>query len=246
VIWYHGGYYADLDIMPALPIRDCPSLQSPTVQQDPKSRISLIVGVESDEPFATPEMGKQWQGARKYGFIQYTMYAPRRFSPVLREVIVRVLSHTKQHFDRQKWLFGEFYSHYDERMTHEITGPGVFTDTILDMLSETLPASHPLVVQSVEAERKYTDSLPKRVTWSPFHRIQEPVCVDASESAPGKQMGGLCVLPVSAWGNGQRHSGSVPFNSPNACINHLFSGSWKKGCLRVWRAESKRPIFIWR
>lgn len=228
MLWYHGGYYADLDVIPALPIRDCPSLQATAVQQDSKSRISLIIGIESDEPFATPEMGKQWQGARKYGFIQYTLYAPRRFSPVLREVIVRVLSHTKQHFDRQKWLFGEFYDHYDERTTHEITGPGVFTDTILDMLSETLLASHPLVVQSVEAESNYTDSPSKRVTWAPFHRIQEPVCIDASESAPGKQMGGLCVLPVTAWGNGQRHSGSVPFNSPNACVNHLFSGSWKK------------------
>ncbi|KAJ5625237.1 hypothetical protein N7510_001546 [Penicillium lagena] len=220
VMWYHGGYYADLDVVPVLPIRDCPALQETVAVKNPKAHISLVVGIETDEPFATPEMGAQWQGARKYGFVQYNLYAPRRFSPLLREVIVRVLSHTKQHFNRQRWLFGEFYDHYTQKMTHEITGPGVFTDAILDALSENLPSTHPLVAQSTEAEQQYTNSPPKRVTWAPFHGLQEPVCVDDSESATGKHTGGLCVLPASVWGAGQRDS-----NSPDACIDLRLSGN---------------------
>ncbi|CAL5867045.1 uncharacterized protein PFLUO_LOCUS1257 [Penicillium psychrofluorescens] len=220
VMWYHGGYYADLDVAPVVPIRDCPALQETAAQKNPKAHISLVVGVETDEPFET---GAQWRGARKYGFIQYNLYAPRRFSPLLREVIVRVLSHTKQHFDRQRWFFGEFYDRYTQKMTHEITGPGVFTDAILDMLSENLPSTHPLIFQSTEAERQYTDNPHKRVTWAPFHGLQEPICVDDSESAAGKHTGGLCVLPASVWGASQPDA-----NGPEACIDHRRNSNWKK------------------
>lgn len=179
---------------------------------------------------------RDWHWARRYSFIQYAIYAPRRFSPLLREIIVRVLSHTKHRVDGSHFWSGR----YNEMDTLEITGPGVFTDAILDVLSDTLPSTHPLVQQSVEADAEFSSSASsvQRVTWAPFHGIQEPVCLEGSEAKPDKPMGGLCVLPVNAWGNGQRHSGSEGFNSQQACINHRFGGTWKP-----WKQSWQKYLF---
>lgn len=130
----------------------------------------------------------------------------------------------------------------------EISGPGLFTDAVLDTLSSTLPAGNRLVGQSVGADRgagdlvmPRTGVIQRRVTWAPFFGIKEPLCVDASEaSGHGDEnaMGGLCVLPVNAWGNGQRHSGSENFGSRHACVNHRFKGSWKP-----WKKTWKEYFF---
>ncbi|KAJ5167509.1 uncharacterized protein N7482_006290 [Penicillium canariense] len=241
ILWYFGGYYADTDIFPATSIKQCPSLRE-SVFQTENPDVSLVVGIEIDEPFASSRKMRDWHWVRSYGFIQYTMYAPRRFSPLLREVIVRVLSHTQRHLDESNIFLG---ARYNELTTLEITGPGVFTDAILDVLSDTLPAIHPLVSGSVEADADLGDLIPpssanplERVTWAPFYRLKKPLCVEGSEARPGKQLGGLCVLPVNAWGNGQRHSGSENFQSSHACVNHRFGGTWKP-----WKQSWKKYLF---
>lgn len=233
LLWYHGGYYADTDVFPAKSIKECPSLQPIFTDLDSgNGNISLAVGIEIDEPHASPQLMRDWHWIRTYGLIQYTFYAPRRFSPLLREVIVRVLSHTRQHNQHSFALIGP---RYNEKTILEVTGPGVFTDAIIDTLSDALPMTHPLIAQSVRADETIGDlvspssgELSRRVTWAPFHKISEPVCVDAREAAVGKSMGGVCVLPINAWGNGQRHSGAENFRSQHACINHRFGGTWKK------------------
>lgn len=241
ILWYYGGYYADTDIFPKQSIKSCPSLENSVFQTD-NPDISLVVGVEIDEPFASPQKMHDWHWVRSYGFIQYTMFAPRRFSPLLREVIVRVLSHTKRHLDESNVFLG---AKYNELTTLEITGPGVFTDAILDVLSDTLPASHPFVSESVIADKGLGDlvspstgGLTQRVTWAPFHRLNAPRCVQGSEAKQGANLGGLCVLPINAWGNGQRHSGAENFLSSHACVNHRFGGTWKP-----WRQSWKKYLF---
>lgn len=218
-----------MDVYPAKSIKKCPSLRplfDPKVYRD----VSLAVGIEIDEPHASPQLMRDWHWIRRYGFIQYTFYAPQRFSPLLRKVIVRVLSHTRQYNQHSSVLFGP---QYNEKTVLEVTGPGVFTDAILDALSDALPSTHPLIAESVQADEGINDlvssgELSRRLTWAPFHRIAESVCVDALEATTGKNMGGICVLPVNAWGNGQRHSGAENFRSQQACVNHRFGGSWKK------------------
>lgn len=191
-----------------------------------------MLGVELDEPYDRPPRGmREWHWTRRYGFAQYTMYAPRRFSPLLREVITRAIAHTKQYNER----LGSSFWGYDQRSILGITGPDVVTDAVLDVLSWTLPVTHELVNISMNVDTG-TDKTERRVNWAPFHQIQSPLCIDDGEATSERAMGGLCVLPINAWGNGQRHSGSEGFNSPHACINHRFSGSWKKGW---WR-----PIFV--
>ncbi|OOF99900.1 glycosyltransferase family 32 protein, partial [Aspergillus carbonarius ITEM 5010] len=227
LLWYYGGFYADMDVFPARPIRQCSALQRLfPPQTDHPANVSLVVGIELDEPYASPSRMHEWHWTRTYGLIQYTMYAPRRFSPLLRQIIVRALAQTRQYQSQHNSLFG-----YREKDILRLTGPDVFTDTILDMLSSSLPPTHALVQRSVDADESIgdLDTAQKRVTWAPFHGLHETVCIEANEAIPEAPMGGICVLPVSVWGNGQRHSQAEGFNSPQACINHLFRGSWKKG-----------------
>lgn len=123
---------------------------------------------------------------------------------------------------------------YDEPTVLEISGPGAVTDAVIDGLSEALPPTHALVNRSVDADHGIGDLVSvasgttvRRVTWAPFHNLKEPLYVGAEEAEEGKAMGGLGVLPVSAWGNGQRHSNAEGFRGPHVCINHRFGGSWK-------------------
>lgn len=232
LLWYYGGYYADMDVFPVQPIKSCPALRSSIFTADDPD-VSLVVGIEIDEPFASPEKMRHWRWDRIYGFNQYNIFAPRRFSPILREVIVRVLAHTKRHIEESNFLLGV---RYNQEMTLEVTGPTVFTDAILDVLSDALPGTHPLITQSIKADagvgsldHSATNSPGQRVTWAPFNQIKTPLCTSGSEARPGKQFGGLCVLPINVWGNGQRHSGAGNFRTPEACINHRFCGSWTKG-----------------
>jgi len=184
-----------------------------------------------------------------YGLIQFTMFAPRRFSPVLQEILVRTVAHSKRLYDDRSVanflsfrVFGK--PHYSNEMVMEVTGPTIFTDTVLDVLSDTLPPTHALVATSVEADHGVGElsivpsngvgadmeaQTQTRVTWAPIHKLKAPLWIDASEAAPGKELGGLGVLPISVWGNGQRHSGSEGFDSAHACVNHRFRGSWKIG-----------------
>ncbi|KAE8347863.1 hypothetical protein BDV24DRAFT_146629 [Aspergillus arachidicola] len=123
LLWYYGGFYADIDIYPA--------------------------------------------------------------HPILLEVIVRALSHIRQHIMQSNFILGP---QYKEDTILEITGPGVFTDTVLDIISQTLPPTHNMIELSIDADT-------------------------------GKSMGGICILPISVWGNGQRHSGSDP---DRCCIIWFF------------------------
>lgn len=238
LIWYYGGFYADMDVFPAKSIKSCPDLQ-PIFAKEAKKypKVSLVVGVELDEPYASPRTMRMWKWTRRYGFMQYVMYAPRRFSPLAREIIVRAIAHTKQLNDHHRNIFTG-HPRYTQDVILGVTGPDVVSDAILDVLSTTLPSTHDLVKQSMEKDggidgltSEKTGDTEKRVTWAPFHNLRESRCVDASEATDETSMGGLCVLPVNAWGNGQRHSGSQGFNSPHACINHRFGGTWKKGGL---------------
>ncbi|CAG8108296.1 unnamed protein product [Penicillium salamii] len=247
VLWYYGGYYADVDVYPAKSIKSCPTLRNVfedlSIGTSISRNVSLVVGVEIDEPLASPQKMREWHWARRYGFLQYNIYAPQRFSPLLREVIVRVLSHTKHHVE------SHFWGRYDEMTTLEVTGPGVFTDAILDKLSDTLPSTHPFIEESLKAGKNSGDTssgdlmpssltLPaQRVTWAPFHDLTDTVCAEDSDDRSGR-MGGICVLPVNSWGNGQRHSGAEGFNSPHSCINHRFGGTWKP-----WKQSWKKYLF---
>ena len=126
----------------------------------------------------------------------------------------------------------------------EVTGPGMFTDALLDVLSETLPPDHDLITASTAADEgggklEYSSASLRRshkhgrVTWAPFHALRHAVWIDGTDSEGaqrgGEGNGGLVVLPINVWGNGQRHSKAESFESAHACVNHRFGRTWKKG-----------------
>ncbi|RAL01756.1 uncharacterized protein BO80DRAFT_464297 [Aspergillus ibericus CBS 121593] len=195
LLWYYGGFYADMDVFPARPISKCSAMQRVFPQRsDHPANVSLVVGIELDEPYASPRRMREWHWTRTYGLIQYTIYAPRRFSPVLREIIVRALAYTRKYQSHHNRLFG-----YSQEDILRLTGPDVFTDTILDMLSSSLPSSHPLIQRSVDADETIGDlDRRRRVTWAPFHDLHETVCIEADEAVSEAPMGGICVLPVNS------------------------------------------------
>jgi hypothetical protein len=241
LLWFYGGYYSDIDAFPVRSIESCAPL-SPLFAAYESHNISLVVGVEIDEPYASPQTKKLWHWSRTYGFIQYNMFAPNRFSPFLRRAIVRALAHSKKHHaDTGTWFHGPQYSEGD---ILEVTGPGMFTDALLDVLSETLPRGHNLVTRSMAADEEigkrensgngFGDPRETyRVTWAPFYALERAVWIDGTEleglGAERGTGGGLVVLPINIWGNGQRHSGAEDFESAHACINHQFGRTWKKG-----------------
>ena len=171
-------------------------------------------------------MREEWHWSRTYGFAQYNFYAPRRFSPFLRRAIVRAIAHSVKH---NGVTAGMIYGpRYTENDILEVTGPGMFTDAIVDVLSESLPPEHELIRISAEVASQIPQPQ-RRLTWAPFHRMQQPMWINISDNSNPGSAYDLLVMPINVWGNGQRHSGSDMFNHTEACANHLFGRSWKKG-----------------
>ncbi len=91
-----------------------------------------------------------------------------------------------------------------------LTGPGLFTDAVLDVLSESLPHDLELITRFVKADENEEElegtSSKGKVTWAPFHHLEEPSRIAKNVSdRPGAQgsaqnMSGLLVLPVHVWG----------------------------------------------
>lgn len=227
LLWFYGGFDADVDVVPTQSLESCPPL-APLFWEGRSFNISLVVGVEIDEPFVSQATREKWKWSRTFGFAQYALYAPQRFSPILRRVIVRSIAHAIRHQERQR-----FWNRYTDVDVLEVTGPGMFTDSVLDVISSTLPINHewrhavhdghrcPAIQQAKERNG---------VTWLPFHNLTQSTWTNAGESEgrlPLQRHGGLMVLPINVWGNGQRHSGAETFRSSHACINHRFVRTWK-------------------
>lgn len=239
LLWHYGGFYADIDVHPVRSVESCKPMM-PLFTREKNMNVSLVVGVEVDEPYVSARRRKFWGWDGTHGFIQYTMYAPRPFSPILRRAIVRSIAHSAKH-EKEKTPWYRPADKFDGPTVLQLTGPGMFTEAVLDVLSETLSTNHSLKVAQRQKEACPTDGAGRseveqreRVTWAPFYRLKEACWIDDEERMVGirrESNGGLGVMPINVWGNGQRHSGSENFDSSQACINHHFSGTWKKSWL---------------
>lgn len=233
LLFAHGGVWADHDVYPVRPLSTCPfEIHLPTSRVSPHT--TLIVGIEIDEPYVTDHTRKLWHWSRIYGFIQYHMVA-KPFSPFLRKAIVRVVAHAYAHGRRKssginslwRWTStneGVWTGVYEEKEILEITGPGVWTDAVLDTLATSAKALG--AAPQAHSMMDVVDGM-ERMTWRPFTGISNKteIVLAPKDMEPV----GLIVLPINYWGNGQRHSGAKNFNAEEACVNHLFLRSWKKG-----------------
>jgi mannosyltransferase OCH1-like enzyme len=132
------GIYADADVQCAKPITDCTSPHFWTES-------SVIVGIEIDEPTATAAVQKQWKWSRNHGFTQWTVIA-KPFTEPLKLAIVRAVSHAHalarlrgvsgpEKLRSGKGLFDYFFASYTVKDILEVTGPGMWTDAVLDVMN---------------------------------------------------------------------------------------------------------------
>lgn len=238
LLWHYGGLYADIDVHPVRSVEACGPM-SPLFAKDENMDISLVIGIEVDEPYASARRRKFWGWDGTHGFIQYAMYAPRPFSPILRRAIVRSIAHSVKH-ETENIPWYRPADKFDNTAVLETTGPGMFTEAVLDVLSESLPSNHSLKLSQRQKDACPGDGSARsngergRVTWAPFYRLTEPCWIFDEDLMNGnvtQSSGGLGVMPINVWGNGQRHSGSENFRSHQACLNHHFSGTWKQSWL---------------
>lgn len=202
------GVYADADVRCQKSIVACiPS----DFWADPSLRV--IVGIEIDEPQATKAVQRKWKWSRNHGFTQWTVIA-KPFAEPLKPAIVPSISHAytlarlrgvshPENLRSGKGLFNYFLGSHKIKDILEVTGPGMWTDAVLDSMNA------PVVDRINHGQESGT-------MISAFTGLQSP-----------KLVGEILVLPINYFGTGQRHSGSAIFQLPEACVNHMARRSWK-------------------
>ena len=219
MLWYYGGLYTDIDTWERVSFKDC----APVVEAQSRD-VGLMVGVERDEPFFNVNeiKGKGW--TRGFGFGTGTLWALKRFDPILRKAIVRSISHAlvqQTLAGGDGWLASfQGTNEWEEEERGEISGAGMFTDIILQALSEGLRDGHDL--------RDRDAGLERRVSWKKLKGLKRPLWVEPNQAKDGVDMRGIAVLPINVWSNGQNHSSSGTFDAEGACVNHVYGGSPKK------------------
>ena len=211
ILWYNGGLWADIDTWARMAMRDCSSMKE--VAEGWKD-ISLMVGVDLDEPFLSMRTIKAWGWTRGFGFAQYAMWAPKRFDPILRKAIVRAISHGAIQMLLASQNPRGTYD-LEAKYTEELSGAGMFTDLILEILTESLVDDHSL--------RDLNAGLERRVTWKKFGGLNKTLWItpDLIKQSYEDVVRSLAVLPINVWGSGQDHSRSGPPDNDFACINHV-------------------------
>ncbi|PVH87067.1 glycosyltransferase family 32 protein [Cadophora sp. DSE1049] len=211
LLWFHGGFWTEVETWDRVALRDCPPIAAVLAGQ---KDVSLMLGIDADEPFLSDATLREWKWARGVGFGQAVMWAPMRFDPMLRKAIVRTISHARIHatFEEETWR-----EKYTARVdyTGEISGNGMFTDVVLETLSATLKEGHEM--------RDRDAGLERRVTWKKFRGLKEVLWLEGEQikDSSEDEMRGLSVLPINVWGNGKSHSKAGTFEHPMACVNHM-------------------------
>ena len=183
-----------------------------------------MVGVNRDEPFYSQSSIREMVWSRGFGFGMGTVWAPRRFDPVLRKAIVRSISYSQvqdQLAGGRGWReIMQGKGEWKEEEREEISGAGMLTDAVLEILSTGLKEGHEL--------RDRDAGLKRRVSWKKFKRLKSTLWLEPNQAKDGEDMQGIAVLPINVWSNGQNHSGSGTFEAEGACVNHVYGARPKK------------------
>jgi mannosyltransferase OCH1-like enzyme len=204
------GIYADPDVLCKKPMMSC---IPPHFWDNPSC--SVIVGVGIDEPSAPKEVQRHQKWSRNHGFTQWIVVA-KPFAEPLKLAIVRAVSHAyslaqlyglsdPEQLRSGKGLFDGLSSSYSADNVLEVTGPGMWTDAVLDSINQLAASKHANAANLSQP----------LVSWSTFTGLQSP-----------RLEGQTLVLPINYFGARQRHSGSADF-APEACVNHMANRSWR-------------------
>ncbi|KAK9370666.1 hypothetical protein V1509DRAFT_651463 [Lipomyces kononenkoae] len=192
LLYLYGGVYADIDVYCRKPIAEW------LPENFWKSDADVVVGVEIDEPYAMEESQKVQGWHRPYGFAQFTIVS-KPFARPVRTAIVRVVAHAHHLAKLKNKASPALLSKYSAEDIYEISGPGVWTDALID---------------SMNYKRK-------DISWEQFYGMTEPKTFPT-------EGGAVITLPVQYFGNGQKHSNAGDYSHPQACVSHLFTKGWKR------------------
>lgn len=219
LLWYYGGFYASIDTWSRVALHDCIPIS--TVLRNNDTKIGLMIGVATDEPFLSYKTMEQWGWLRNFGFSQDVIWAPLRFNSLLKTAIVRSISHARTHEALKKNLGIGFET--KQKLVEEISGAAMFTDVVLESLSYVLAEDDSL--------RDPDAGIARRVTWKKFSKLKKPIWIDGHIDSGSSRIHGLAVLPINVWSNGQDHSRAGSDSVEDACVNQPHGINLKK----TWR-----------
>ncbi|KAH3683623.1 hypothetical protein WICPIJ_005405 [Wickerhamomyces pijperi] len=223
----YGGTYSDTDTRMLKPFSEWPVYQEQFLGF-PNS-IGAVIGIENECDCVT------WPGvvARRIQFCQWTIQA-KKHHPLMKFLINRIVHLMQNNYNVNTKVFsvrGKEYDfkedpgkYYDGVM--ELTGPGVFTDSVFMYLNsldtETFEMVNPNNMEeiysklrvpkpeSLEYSKVYEPEKNPNVGWENFTSIIDPVVLNRD----------LAIAPRS-WFN--KNSEDVDRN----LVQHMYYGSWK-------------------
>ncbi|KAF5133090.1 Initiation-specific alpha-1,6-mannosyltransferase [Metarhizium anisopliae] len=185
ILFARGGIYSDIDTYAIKSaIEWVPS-------HIPRETIGLVIGIEADPD--RPDWA-EWY-SRRIQFCQWTIQS-KPGHPVLRDIITRITNSTLA-LKRDGKL-----SSFQGKNVVDLTGPAVWTDTIMDYLNDG----------------RFFDMRKSqgKIDWHNFTGMET-----------SKRVGDVIVLPITSFSPGVEQMGSKDYDDPMAFVKHDFEGTWK-------------------
>ncbi|TQV97964.1 hypothetical protein V2A60_006330 [Cordyceps javanica] len=186
ILFARGGIYSDIDTV---------ALQSADVwipKAISRDSIGLVIGIEADPD--RPDWA-DWY-SRRIQFCQWTIQS-KPGHPVLRDTIARITNATLS-----RKANGSLSSMHGSKGVVDLTGPAVWTDTIMDYFND------PRFFDMSATQGKID-----------YHNFTG---MEAS-----KRVGDVVVLPISGFSPGVGQMGAKDIDDPAAFVKHDFEGTWK-------------------
>ncbi|OAQ60037.1 initiation-specific alpha-1,6-mannosyltransferase [Pochonia chlamydosporia 170] len=185
ILFARGGIYSDIDTFAIK------SALEWVPAHIPRQTIGLVIGIEADPD--RPDWA-DWY-SRRIQFCQWTIQS-KPGHPVLREIITRITNSTLK-----LKLEGKLSSFQGKNVV-DLTGPAVWTDTIMDYLND----------------QRYFDMTKSqgKIDWHNFTGMEM-----------SKRVGDVIVLPITSFSPGVEQMGSKDYDDPMAFVKHDFEGTWK-------------------
>ncbi|KAI9172354.1 Acyl-CoA ligase SID4 [Paramyrothecium foliicola] len=185
ILFARGGIYSDIDTYAIKSALEW-------IPEDiPRETVGLVIGIEADPD--RPDWA-EWY-SRRIQFCQWTIQS-KPGHPVLRDVITRITNETLSLKRAGK------VSHISDKGVVDLTGPAVWTDTIMDYFND-----------------------------GRFFKLEESGSKIDYHNFTGMQnrrrVGDVVVLPITSFSPGVGQMGAGEPDDPMAFVKHDFEGSWK-------------------
>ncbi|KAG4276872.1 hypothetical protein BFJ63_vAg18634 [Fusarium oxysporum f. sp. narcissi] len=185
VMYFEGGLYADMDVEALQPIRNF------IPNGFDEGAIDLVIGIEADEPAFKDH---PILGGLSRSFCQWTFMC-KPLLPVMMKMVENAMINVQQIAKGQGVNVSDVKMDFYQIIAS--TGPGLFTDVIMQYMNEG-------------------DSQESPITWDAFHQLDEAKLVNR-----------VLVLPVKAFAASQTHSRSGDTHkTPAALVKHHYASTW--------------------